>query len=100
MEGLSINYIDSTNEDVVVTYTPSSLVSSYSYVIVKDNVYGEPTYIATNTPVNITLNQTGTYRIEITNVGYNGITSNIVFFNPVSSPCSYNALNTLLFSTC
>lgn len=78
MEGLSINYIDSTNEDVVVTYTPSSLVSSYSYVIVKDNVYGEPIYVATNNPVNITLNQTGTYRIEITNTDYRNVTSSIV----------------------
>ena len=36
MEGLSINYIDSTNEDVVITYTPS--VAYYSYVIIKDNI--------------------------------------------------------------
>ncbi|MBQ2946848.1 MAG: type II secretion system F family protein [Bacilli bacterium] len=78
MEGLSINYIDSTNEDVVVTYTPSSLVSSYSYVIVKDNIYNEPIYVETNTPVNIILNQTGTYRIEITNIDYKNVTSNIV----------------------
>lgn len=78
MEGLSINYIDITNEDVVVTYTPSYLVSSYSYVIVKDNQYGEPIYISGNTPVDITFNQTGTYRIEITNIDYNGISSNII----------------------
>ena len=78
MEGLSINYIDSTNEDVVVTYTPSSLVSSYSYVIVKDNIYGEPIYVATNTPANIILNETGTYRIEITNTAYRNVTSSIV----------------------
>ena len=33
MEGLSINYIDSTNKDVVVTYTPSSNILNYSYKI-------------------------------------------------------------------
>lgn len=78
MEGLSINYIDSTNNDVVVTYTPSSLVSRYSYVIVKDNVYNEPIFVDTNSPINIILNETGIYRIEITNVDYKGATSNLV----------------------
>lgn len=78
MEGLSINYIDSTNEDVVVTYTPSSLVSNYSYVIIKNNEYSNPIYVNTNTPVDITLNETGTYKIEITNIDYNGITSKLI----------------------
>ena len=39
MEGLSINNIV-TNEDIVITYTPSSNVINYSYVIIKNNNYG------------------------------------------------------------
>ena len=73
MEGLSINYIDSTNEEVVVTYTPSELVSNYSYVIVKNNEYGNVNYINTNEPISITLTETGTYKIEITNINRNGV---------------------------
>ena len=75
MEGLSINYIDSTNEDVVVTYTPSSLVTSYSYRVIKNNEYSNPISISSNTPVDISFNETGIYRIEITNTDYNGVSS-------------------------
>ena len=50
MEGLSINYIDSTNKDVVVTYTPSSLISNYSYVIIKNNNRSNPVNISSNVP--------------------------------------------------
>lgn len=77
MEGLSINYMDSTNEDVVVTYTPSSLVSNYSYVIITNNEYGNVKQVNSNTPVDIVLNTTGTYRIEITNINYKGVSSTI-----------------------
>ena len=72
MERLSISYIDSTNEDVVITYTPSLNVSSYSYVIIKNNEYSNPIYINSNTNTDILLTETGTYKIEITNVDYNG----------------------------
>ena len=67
MEGLSINYMNSTNKDVVVTYTPSSLVSNYSYKIIKNNEYMDSNAILYNAPINIVLNETGTYKIEITN---------------------------------
>ena len=77
MEGLSINYMNSTNEDVVVTYTPSSLVSNYSYIIIKNNEYGRPVFVNSNIPVDIVLTDTGTYRIEITNIDYNGISSKL-----------------------
>ena len=77
MEGLSINYIDSTNEDVVVTYTPSSLVQSYSYVIIKNNEYGNPIYVNSNIKSDIILNETGNYKIEITNIDNNGISSKL-----------------------
>ena len=77
MEGLSINYIDSTNKDVVVTYTPSSLITSYSYVIIKDNNRSNPINISSNTSEVITLKDTGTYKIEITTKDSNGL-SNIL----------------------
>ena len=76
MEGLSINYIDSTNEDVVVTYTPSSLVSNYSYVIIKNNERSNPTSVYTNTPVDISFTETGTYKIEI-NYTVNGVVNKL-----------------------
>ena len=69
MEGLSINNIV-TNEDIVITYTPS--VTYYSYVIIKDNVYGNPVYINNGMPSEIKLTEEGTYRVEVT-IG--GITS-------------------------
>ena len=69
MEGLSINNIV-TNEDIVITYTPS--VTYYSYVIVKDNVYGNPVYINNGMSSYIRLTEEGTYRVEVT-IG--GVTS-------------------------
>ena len=77
MEGLSINYIDSTNKDVVVTYTPSSLITSYSYVIIKNNNRSNPVNISSNIPEVIVLKDTGTYKIEITTIDSNGL-SNIL----------------------
>lgn len=73
MEGLSINYMDSTNKDVVVTYTPSSLITSYSYVIIKNNSRSNPININSNVPKVITLKDTGTYKIEITTTDINGV---------------------------
>lgn len=73
MERLSISYIDSTNEDVVITYTPSSLVTSYSYVIIKNGVYGEPVVVNSNTPIEFVLEISGTYKIEITNMRRNKV---------------------------
>lgn len=67
MEGLSINEINNTNQDVVVTYTPSSLVSKYSYTIIKSGVKGTTNICNTNEPINIVLNETGSYKIEIIN---------------------------------
>jgi len=77
MEGLSINYMDSTNKDVVVTYTPSSLISNYSYKIIKNNEYKESNYVNSNTPINIILNETGTFRIEITTIDINGVSNTL-----------------------
>lgn len=77
MEGLSINYMDSTNKDVVVTYTPSSLITNYSYVIIKNNNRSNPINISSNTPEVITLKDTGTYKIEITTTDVNGLSNTI-----------------------
>ncbi len=63
MEGLSINNLI-TNEDIVVTYTPS--VIYYSYVIVKDNIYGNPVYVSDGSLSEIRLTEEGSYRIEVT----------------------------------
>lgn len=72
MEGLSINNTQITNEDIVVTYTPSSDVINYSYTIIKDNVSSNPVYIETNESTDILLSETGTYKIEITTTDYYG----------------------------
>ena len=78
MEGLSINYIDSTNEDVVVTYTPSSLVSNYSYVIIKNNEYGN-NYIKFNVPENMLYE--GIHNLSILHSFYNKtITADYQFY--------------------
>ena len=66
MEGLSINNII-TNEDIIITYTPS--VINYSYVIIKDNVYGNPVYIYDGTSSEIKLTEEGSYKIEVTENG-------------------------------
>lgn len=72
MEGLSINNVI-TNEDIVITYTPSSNVINYSYVIIKNNNYGIPIYINNNFPTEIKLIEEGNYKIEVTE---NGIIKN------------------------
>ena len=64
MEGLSINNII-TNEDIVITYTPSSNVINYSYVVIKDNEYSNPVYIYNQNPVTITLIEEGSYKVDI-----------------------------------
>ena len=63
MEGLSINNLV-TNEDIVITYTPS--VINYSYVIIKDNVYGNPVVVSDGSSRSITLTEEGNYRVEVT----------------------------------
>ena len=66
MEGLSINNII-TNEDIVITYTPS--VINYSYVIIKDDVYGESVYVYDLSPREIKLTEEGSYKLEINENG-------------------------------
>ena len=78
MEGLSINYMDSINEDVVVTYTPSSLILNYSYTIIKNNEYLNTVFVNSNNPVDISFTETGTYKIEIVNTDKNGLKSNLI----------------------
>lgn len=69
MEGLSINNII-TNEDIVITYTPS--VINYSYVIIKDNNYGTPICVNNGEVSEIKFTEEGTYKIE---VNINGVVS-------------------------
>ena len=70
MEGFTTNYLDITNEDVVVNYAPPSLVNSYSYKIIKNNdvIYESEILYS---PVDIKLTDTGTYKIEVVNNYYN-----------------------------
>ena len=70
MEGFTTNYLDITNEDVVVNYAPPSLVNSYSYKIIKNNDVIYESEILYN-PVDIKLTDTGTYKIEVVNNYYN-----------------------------
>ena len=65
-EGLSINEMEYTHEDVRVTYTPPSYVTNYTYVIIKNGEPGEINYLSDSHPVEILFNETGIYRIEFT----------------------------------
>lgn len=73
MKELSIENIEITNEDVLVTYTPSSDVINYSYIIVKDNINSSPTYVNSNKISNILFTDTGTYKIIITTTNRLGV---------------------------
>lgn len=73
MKELSVDYIEITNKDILVTYTPSLDVINYSYTIEKDGVKQSPIFINLNTPTDITLKETGTYKIEITSLNNLGI---------------------------
>ena len=68
MKELSIDYIEITNEDVLVTYTPSLDVINYSYTIEKNGVKEPPVFVNLNKQLDITLNETGTYKIEIISI--------------------------------
>lgn len=69
--GLSLFSTESaTNEDIIVTYTPSFSVTSYSYSVIKDGVKGNLISVNSNNPSNIVLTETGTYQIEIINNDY------------------------------
>lgn len=54
-----------TNEDVTVTYTPSSEVTNYEYIIIKDANSSDPVIVKGNKISNILLSESGTYQIKI-----------------------------------
>lgn len=64
MEGFSIQSIN-TNEDVVVSYTPSDSVFRYNYTIIKDGIREETINIDYNAPIELKLIDEGTYVIEV-----------------------------------
>ena len=64
MEGFNIQSIN-TNDDVVVSYTPSDSVFRYNYVITKDNIKKEPIIIDSNAPFEVKLTEEGIYTIEV-----------------------------------
>jgi len=55
-----------TSNDIIITYTPSSSINHYSYIIIKDNVNTEPVFIYNNNPTAILLDSTGNFKIEVT----------------------------------
>ena len=81
MEGLSIKSSEVTNEDINITYTPSLSTSSYSYRIIKNNVYQDISKVNKNTSTLITLKETGTYKIEIKEVLKDGKINTIISDN-------------------
>lgn len=69
--GLSLYSMENaTNEDIIITYTPSFSVTNYSYSIIKDGIKGKPILVNSNSSSNIVLGETGTYQIEITTTDY------------------------------
>lgn len=62
---LSINECDITNQDVTVTYVPQTFVTSYQYIIYKDNKEDSVRIISNNKSTNIKLSETGNYKIKI-----------------------------------
>ena len=64
MEEFNIQSIN-TNEDVVVSFTPSDSVFRYNYVITKNNIKGEVINVEGKTPVDISFTEEGTYSIEV-----------------------------------
>lgn len=65
----SINNVDLTNKDVTVTFTPNSNVTKYVYTIYNNDVPYKTVEIGNNKPVNIYLNETGSFKIKV--VSYN-----------------------------
>lgn len=54
-----------TNGDIVVTYTPHSSVTSYSYQICKNQICEKAIVVESANPSTIVMNQTGTFQIKI-----------------------------------
>ena len=65
MNNFSIYSMDSSNEDIIVRYTPSSLTINYKYTIIKDGKEYKNVYINSNTDTNIILSDTGIYQIKV-----------------------------------
>ena len=76
MEGFNIQSIN-TNEDVVVSYTPSESVFRYCYVIIKNGDRGEVINVESKNPTEIKFTEEGTYSIEVVTYDINGIESAI-----------------------
>ena len=85
--GLSINESNLTNQDIMVTYKPVSDTVSYSYSIIKNNKVIKVVDIVGNNDSNIKLDETGNYKIEITNfngTSYNKVTSGVYKIDKIS----------------
>lgn len=77
MNNFSIYSMDSTNEDVIIKYTPSSLTINYKYTIIKDGKEERTVYVKNNTDTDILLSDTGIYQIKVVEY-YNNEQSSIM----------------------
>lgn len=59
-----------TNQDLEITYTPDNLVMRYTYTIFKNGVPSSSESIDGDKPVNIVLDESGTYQIKIESYDY------------------------------
>ena len=64
--GFSIyEQLNPTNSDISIIYSPTTPVTNYQYVVVKDDVVGELVRVDGNKPSEIKLTETGSYRIDV-----------------------------------
>ena len=63
---LNLMECDLTNNDIVVTYVPSTFVTNYKYQILKDDKEYKSINVSNNSNSDIKLSETGNYKIIIT----------------------------------
>jgi Flp pilus assembly protein TadB len=59
-----------TNQDLTITYTPDNLVMRYTYTVLKNGIPSSSESIDGEKPVNIVLDESGTYQIKIESYDY------------------------------
>ena len=89
ISGLNIDSsLTPTNQDIVVTFSPNANIINYKYRIFKNSgenlttnkgelinpsvIYNDYVTVNSSMPININLNETGVYKLEIITTDYNG----------------------------
>ena len=62
---------EAVNSNISVRYKPASNISHYSYIVYKNNQKYKEENVAINEYINITLEDTGSYKIEFHNYDIN-----------------------------